>query len=84
MVVDFELKKHSLGNLSKSFFSNLVLDLFNSTGGWRKSVSLLIVSVGERFLDLVVLRKKYLVLRWLSDFELKKGSRQFNEKCFSI
>ena len=47
-------------------------------------MSLLIVSVGKVFFDLVVLRKKYLVLRWLSDFELKKGSRQFNEKCFSI
>ena len=47
-------------------------------------MSLLIVSVGEEFFDLVVLRKKYLVLRWLSDFELKKGWKQFNEKCFSI
>ena len=47
-------------------------------------MSLLIVSVGEEFFDLVVLRKKYSVLRWLSDFELKNGSRQFNEKCFSI
>ena len=28
VVVDLELKKYSLGNLSKSFFSNLVLDLF--------------------------------------------------------
>ena len=47
VVVDFELKKHSLGNLSKSFFSNLVLDFFYSIGGWRKSVSLLIVSAGK-------------------------------------
>ena len=47
-------------------------------------MSLLIVSVGEGFFDLVVLRKKYLVLRWLSDFELKKGSGQFNENWFSI
>ena len=47
-------------------------------------MSLHIVSAGERIFDLVVLRKKYLVLRWLSDFELKKGSRQFNEKSFSI
>ena len=28
VVVDFELKKFSLGNLTKSFFSNLVLDSF--------------------------------------------------------
>ena len=41
-------------------------------------------SAGERIFDLVVLRKKYKVFRWLSDFELKKMSRQFNEKCFSI
>ena len=47
-------------------------------------MSLLMVSAREGLFDLVVLRKKYLVLRWLSDFELKKGSRQFNEKCFSI
>ena len=47
-------------------------------------MSLLIVSTGGKNFDLVVLRKKYLVLRWLSDFQLKKGSRQFNEKCFSI
>ena len=47
-------------------------------------MSQLIVSAGERIFDLAVLRKKYLVLRWLSDFELKKVSRQFNEKCFSI
>ena len=47
-------------------------------------MSLLIVSAEEGILDLVVLRKKYSVLRWLSDFELKKASRQFNEKCFSI
>ena len=47
-------------------------------------MSLHIVSARKRFFDLVVLRKKYLVLRLLSDFELKKGSRQFNEKCFSI
>ena len=47
-------------------------------------MSLLEVSAGEEILDLAVLRKKYSVLRWLSDFELKKGSRQFNEKCFSI
>ena len=47
-------------------------------------MSLLIISAGERFFDLVVLQKEYLVLRWLSDFELKKGSRQFNEKCSSI
>ena len=38
------------------------------------SVSLLIVSAGDGIFDLVVLRKKYLVLRWLSDFELKKYS----------
>ena len=47
-------------------------------------MSLLMVSAREEFFDPVVLRKKNLVLRWLSDFELKKGSRQFNEKCFSI
>ena len=47
-------------------------------------MSLLKVSAGKEILDLAVLRKKYSVLRWLSDFELKKGSRQFNEKCFSI
>ena len=46
-VVDFELKKYSLGNLTKSFFSNPVLDLFYCAGGWRKNVSLLIVSAGE-------------------------------------
>ena len=37
-------------------------------------MSLLMVSAGEKIFDLVVLRKKYLVLRWLSDFELKKYS----------
>ena len=47
-------------------------------------MSLLLVSTGEGILDLVVLRKKYSVLRWLSDFALKKRLRQFNEKCFSI
>ena len=47
-------------------------------------MSLLIISAREGIFDLVVLRKKYLVHRWLSDFELKKGARQFNEKCFSI
>ena len=47
-VVDFELKKYSLGNLTKSFFfSNLVLYLFYCAGGWKKNVSLLIVSAGE-------------------------------------
>ena len=35
---------------------------------------LLIISARERNFDLVVLRKKYLVLRWLSDFVLKKFS----------
>ena len=48
------------------------------------SLSLLIVSAGDGIFDLVVLQKEYLVLRWLSDFELKKGSRQFKEKCSSI
>ena len=47
-------------------------------------MSLHMVSAREEFFDLVVLRKKYLVLRLLSDFELKNGSRQFNEKCFPI
>ena len=47
-------------------------------------MSLLIISAREGIFDLVVLRKKYLVLRWLSDVELKKASRQFKEKCFSI
>ena len=82
MVVDFELKKFSLGNLTKSFFqSSLGLILLNG-GLAEKCVSLLIVSTGEGIFDLVVLRKKYLILSWLSDFELKKGSRQFNEKVF--
>ena len=35
-------------------------------------MSLLMISARKEIFDLVVLRKKYLVLRWLSDFELKK------------
>ena len=41
-------------------FSNLLLDLFYWTEGWRRSISLLIVFAEEGFFDLVVLRIKFL------------------------
>ena len=62
--------------------SNLVLDLFYWTDGWRRSVSLLIGSAGEEIFDLVVLRKKYLGGCQISSSKIK--FRQINEKCFSI
>ena len=70
MVVDFELKKFSLGNLTKSFFqSSLRLILLN--GGWRKSVSLLIGSAGQKFLIWLFYEKSTSVF---VDVQLKKFS----------
>ena len=45
-------------------------------------MSLLKVSAGKENLDLAVLRKKYSVLRWLSDFELKKGRDSLTKTVF--
>ena len=53
-----------------NFFFNLVLDLFYWAEAWRRSASVLVILEREENFDPVDLRKK--VLRWLSDFELKK------------
>ena len=73
VVVDFELKKFSLGKLTKSFFQySLGLILLN-WGLAQECVPANRLCRTKKF-DLVVLRKKYSALRWLSDFELKKYS----------
>ena len=70
MAVDFELKKFSLGNLTKSFFqSSPGLILLN--WGWRKTVFLLIDSAGQKILIWLFYEKSTSVV---VDFELKKFS----------
>ena len=81
MVVDFELKKFSLGNLTKSFFqSSPGLILLN--WGWRKTVFLLIGSAGQKVLIWLFYEKSTSVV---VDFELKKFSLgNLTKKCFPI
>ena len=70
VVADLNLKKFSLGNLTKSFFqSSLGLILLN--WGWRKSVSLLMGFAGKEFLVWLFYEKSTSVV---VDFELKKFS----------
>ena len=58
MVVDFELEKFSLGNLTKSFFqSSLRIILLN--GGLAEECVPVNRFCWTKIFDLVVLRKKY-------------------------
>ena len=70
VVVDFELKKFSLGNLMKSFFQSS-LGLILLTGGWQKSASLLIGSARQKFLIWLFYEKSTSVNVY---FEVKKFS----------
>ena len=70
MAVDFQLKKFSLGNLTKSFFqSSLRIILLN--GGLAEECALLIGSAGQKFLIWLFYEKSTSVA---VDFQLKKFS----------
>ena len=82
VVVDFELKKYSLGNLTKSFFFQSSLGLILLNWGLAEECIPANRYCRTEIFDLVVLRKKYFGGCWLRAQKIL--FRQFNEKFFPI